>query len=109
MGQYGQVAIKAAQYIADGEKPRAAWEIASCEVFTPGSAMQKKGCPRNAFLGLYGDTGYNARYAQTALKILKDNPGKAYTEAELWNLVIPGKAYNQQMDVVLSLFNAGLI
>lgn len=109
MGKYGDIAVKAADYIDAGYEPRTAWEKASCEMFPVGSAAQKKGCPRNAFLGLYGGQGKNAQYAQDAVTVLLNNQGKHFSEKELWVIVSHGvpKAYNHQMDVVLSLYYAG--
>lgn len=111
MDKYGQIAVKAAKYIQKGKTPRVAWEIASCEIFEPGSSSQVKGCPRNAFIGLYGGSGKNAEYAQKALAYLKSHPNKYITEFELWGIVMSGevKAYNHQMDVVLALYREDLI
>ncbi len=111
MGKYSEVAVKAAQYVNDGNEPLVAWEKASCEVFKHGSSSQKKGCPKNAFLGLYGGKGKNATYAQAALAYLKANPNQNITADELWAIIMAGvhKAHNHQMDVVLSLYKEGLI
>jgi hypothetical protein len=111
MGKYGDVAIKAARYVNEDIDPRAAWEKASCEIFEPGSSSQKKGCPKNAFLGLYGGKGKNADYARSGLDYLKAHPSVNVTEIELWEIVMKGvrKSYNHQMDVVLSLYKEGLI
>ena len=40
MGKYSEVAVKAAQYVNDGNAPLVAWEKASCEVFIHGSSSQ---------------------------------------------------------------------
>lgn len=111
MGKYGEIAVKAAQYVNDGNEPLVAWEKASCEVFKHGSSSQKKGCPKNAFLGLYGGKGKNAAYAKTALSYLKSNSSKNVTAVELWTIVMSGvhKVHNHQMDVVLTLYKEGLI
>ena len=111
MGKYGQVAIKAARYIEKGYEPRQAWEVASCETFEKGSASQSKGCPKAAFLGLYGGSGKNAEYSRAALGYLKSNPKIEITPNELWTIIMMGnqKVHNQQMDVVLSLFKEGLV
>ena len=53
MNKYAQVALIAAERIENGMQPRAAWEQASCKIFPKGSASQTKGCPKNAFFGLY--------------------------------------------------------
>lgn len=42
MNKYAQTAILAAQYLKADDSTAQAWEKASCEVFTPGSASQKK-------------------------------------------------------------------
>ncbi|HOF27400.1 MAG TPA: hypothetical protein PK761_01535 [Clostridia bacterium] len=111
MNKYSQVAIKAGSYVKDGMTPKDAWEKASCEIFKPGSSSQKKGCPKNAFLGLYGGKGKNAEYAIKALDFLKKNPNINIKPRELWLIVTEGisKTYNQQMDVVIALFEAGLV
>lgn len=112
MGKYGQVAVRAAKYVKEGNSARSAWETASCEIFERGSASQIKGCPKNAFLGLFAEgQGKNAEYAQTALRYLKSNPNKNVAADELWRIVMSGtpKVHNQQMDVVLSLYKEGLI
>ncbi|MGI6699098.1 MAG: DUF6979 family protein [Christensenellales bacterium] len=111
MGKYGEIAVRAARYVNEGIDPTVAWEKASCEVFEPGSSAQKKGCPKNAFLGLHGGKGKNADYAKAALKYLKENPGTNVTENELWEIITEGtaKRYNQQMDVVLTLYKERLI
>ena len=111
MNKYAQVALLAAQYVKEGISPASAWEKASGEVFIPGSPSQKKGCPKNAFLGLYGGKGINAEYARKGLAYLQANGLANITEQYLWNIITEGngKAYNSQMHVVMALFNAGLI
>lgn len=106
MNKYAIIAQNAATLVQPGSEPSVAWETASCQVFTPGSASQKKGCPKNAFLGLYGGTGKNATYAQKALQYLRQNPNTSVTPFELWNIVLTGesKCYNSQMDVVLAAY-----
>lgn len=110
MNKYAETAIVAVKYVNAGLPPRSAWEKASCEIFIPNSSSQKKGCPRNAFLGLYGGTGKNAEYAQKALKILKSG-NTNLSESDLWLMVTgsSGKAYNSQMHVVKALFDVGLV
>jgi hypothetical protein len=107
MGKYGQVAVKAEQYVQKGKGPRIAWKTASCAIFEPGT----KGCPKNAFLGLHGGHGKNATYAQRALKYLKTHPNINISNNELWKIATDGAniQQNSQMDVVLSLYKEGLI
>lgn len=104
------IAVKAARYVKEGYEPLSAWEKASCEIFERGSSLQKKGCPKNAFLGLYGGKGKNAEYARIAWSYLEANPNEYVTASELWEIVMSGnqKAHNSQMDVVLALYNVGL-
>lgn len=113
MKKYAETAIKAAELIVSGSDPESAWEKASCIVFIPNSTSQKKGCPKNAFLALYGvkTKGKNATYALNALHYLKNNPAKSITEDELWDIALDGeqKTYNSQMAVVLALWEAGYL
>jgi len=126
MGRYGQAAIMAVELIKTGKEknPIDAWEIATCQIFGKGTSMQRKGCPKGAFLGLceeglingipsgrYTRSHKNKSYAVKAVQMLKNNPTKHYTEKTLWNEVIghKDKAYNQQMDVVITLWEKGYI
>lgn len=85
-----------------------------------------KGCPRAAFLGLceagavvgikpgkYGAprNGKNARYALNALGILQASPIACYDKQKLWaKATAPEKLReNQQMDVVIALWNEKLL
>ena len=113
MNKYTQVALLAAEHIKNGMLPRAAWEQASCEIFPKGSASQVKGCPKNAFLGLYDPTvnTKNAAYAREALAWLRAHPGCKVTPSALWKIVQKGenKAYNSQMHIVIALYQNGYI
>ena len=113
MNKYAQVALIAAERIKNGMQPRAAWEQASSEIFPKGSASQTKGCPKNAFLGLYDSTANtkNATYAREALAWLRAHPDCKITPSALWKIVLKGeaKAYNSQMDVVIVLYQNGYI
>lgn len=113
MNKYAQVALIAAEHIKNGMLPRAAWEQASCEIFPKGSASQVKGCPKNAFLGLYDPTANtkNAAYAIEALAWLRAHPGCKVTPSALWKIVQKGenKAYNSQMHIVIALYQNGYI
>lgn len=111
LNKYAQTALIAFDYMDAGVNAEQAWEKASCQVFKKGSASQKKGCPKNAFLGLFSNSpsaksSKNGTYARNALAILRDNPNKSYSVNELWAAVIPEpKVHNSQMDVVLALWN----
>lgn len=123
MASYGEVALKAVgNYRSHKVTPREAWVAAACEVFTSEDS-QKKCCPRSTFLALceeglvigvpngkYCNAKENKKYALEAVAILKNSPEKTYNESSLWRAVTEGKKkYNQQMDVVLSLWNQGYI
>lgn len=113
MNKYAQVALIAAERIKNGMQPRAAWEQASCEIFPKGSAAQTKGCPKNAFLGLYEPEANtkNGTYAREALTWLRAHPDCKITPSALWKIILKGeaKAYNSQMDVVIVLYQKGYI
>lgn len=83
MNKYAQTALKAAHYVELGEEPLKACEEASRELFKIGSSAQKKGCPKNAFLGLYGGKGKNAEYARKGLAYLHTYGGDSVTEKDL--------------------------
>ena len=115
MNKYALIAEKAVSYINKGLQAEDAWEKASCEVYPVGSASQKKGCPKNAFLGLFSNDpnvsySKNAIYAQRAVEILRKNPNRKYSVNELWSLVIDeSKTHNSQMNIVLTLWYKKLI
>ena len=126
MGKYGKAAIRARDLLTTGSTsdPVAAWNQAAREAFPSSPSSQKKGCPRGAFLGLCADGlvsgvapgGYtrskdNRRYAREAVELLKKSPSLAEKPHELWERVMWGeeKAENSQMDVAISLWQAGAI
>lgn len=107
MTKYGQIAQAAADHVKGGMTPQEAWEEASCDVYPKGSPAQRKGCPRNAFLGLNGVNpgNANAQYALAANAYLDANPSLDIEPKALWDIVMDGdkKKHNNQMDVVLAL------
>ena len=113
--KYAKIAVKAFEYINAGYSAEKAWEKASCESYKKGSHSQKKGCPRNAFLGLTSNSqalakSKNSLYALKALDILRKNPNSNFSINELWLLVVEKpKIHNSQMNIVLALWNNGLI
>lgn len=113
MNKYAQTALIAAKYVRNGISPEKAWYKASCEVFKEGSSSQKKGCPKNAFLGLYGinTDSKNAQYALTALSYIREHSFSDINPKELWKIVLSGenKAYNSQMHIVIVLYKEGFI
>ena len=115
MNKYGLTSIKAAKLVDQGFSPSDAWEKASCEFFERGSAAHKKGCPKNAFWGLYENDrvklSKNALYAVKALEYLRKYPQEVISVKKLWNIATNGEliSHNSQMNVVLELWKSGLI
>lgn len=83
-----------------------------------------KGCPRGAFIGILKELplniiwtkkeSKNSNYSKIGIKILKENRNKNYTGQELWKeilkeLNIEKKALNGQTDIILALWNMGVI
>jgi hypothetical protein len=90
-------------------------------------ATKTKECPKETFLalcetgavlgippGIYCRSEDNRKYALTALTILRKNCNYHYSPTELWQEVcqqlgILSKEHNQQMDIVLALWNEGFL
>ncbi|WP_218599211.1 hypothetical protein [Polaribacter sp. NJDZ03] len=122
MNKYGQTALKAAQNYKSSYSITEIYARAAKEVFETKSS-QEKGCPKGTFLGLceeglvkgiprgnYTKSVKNKEYALQAIEILKWADNKTYTPKELWaELNLGDKRSNSQMDVVLALWDAGLI
>lgn len=126
MGSYGDAALLATDLAASGKvrSPTEAWSKAVQTEFQNSASLQKKGCPKGAFLGLceeefitgippgaYTRSIKNKRYAIDACHLLRQDPSLAADPNRLWTSVLYGtrKVHNQQMDVVLALWNAGLV
>ncbi|MDY6826617.1 MAG: hypothetical protein SVV67_05500 [Bacillota bacterium] len=126
MNKYGQSAILASQLLEQEEcsSPSQAWERATEIIFREGStSSRKKACPRNAFLGLceggyiktvkagvYCRSTKNKKYATEAVKLVNEDPDLAYKKKLLWEKVAgTNVTHNNQMDVVIALFQGGLI
>ena len=126
MSKYGEAAVAAAQMVSRGRVKRAsdAWEAAVQQTFPGRLASQRKGCPRGAFLGLcesglvkgvpggsYTRARLNKQYAVDAVQLLRKHPALADDPDQIWRLVIGGgaKVENSQMDVVVTLWQRGLI
>lgn len=126
MGKYGKSALIAANILISkrANSPDEAWESAVSQVFPDSESARKKGCPKNAFLGLceaglinyvpqgnYTRSKANKGYALKAISILQNNPALANDKKTLWQLVIDGqeKQENHQMDIVTSLWSNALI
>jgi hypothetical protein len=132
MGKYGDTAVEAAVLLRNGYRSAEdAWRAVAAEMFADAPHGRAKTCPREAFLGLCqaglirGVSGspslqtgssLNRAYAQVAVRFLAADPGLGRAgKAELWQRVMkevggdPEKRHNQQMDVVLTLWNNRLI
>lgn len=126
MNKYGLSALKAVDLIVSRQAntPESAWEMATLEIFGAGTSGQSKGCPRSTFLalcetgklkgiesGVYTLAKQNKEYAIKALDLLVDDPSLSSEPKVLWDKVQGGiaKKHNSQMDVVLALWNEGLI
>jgi len=126
MKGYGEAAILAVEIVSRGvaSSPKKAWELATAEVFPNSPSMRDKGCPKGAFLGLcedgfirgipkgtYTQSRKNKEYAVRAVRLLKEDQYAPKDPFVLWSRVMAGdpKNYNQQMDVVLALWENGYI
>ena len=126
MDKYAQAAIEATRLCTHGTylSPRIAWDQATTHLFGADTSGQKKGCPRDAFLGLceeglikgipkgiYCISVKNKRYAILALAHLQKNPDLSEQPRLLWDKVLKGenKVHNSQMDVVIALWNSGFL
>ena len=123
MTSYGTAAVNAAHLLRDRavSGPLEAWARA---VSGMPKSCRVKSCPKGTFLGLceeglvrgiprgtYTRSEKNKRYGVRAVQILRSHSAVAWSAAELWSAVQAGvhKEYNDQMDIVLALWNAGLI
>ena len=84
MTLYAKTAIKAFEYIKNGYGEESACKKAVSE-FTKSLSSQEKGCPKGAFLGLVSNNTKMGKNGNTT------------------------KKHNGQMDVVLALWNSGLV
>jgi Family of unknown function (DUF6979) len=126
MNGYKNAAVEAARWIASsmGRGPAEGWAAAVAREFPTSESSQKKSCPRDAFLGLceeglvkgvvsgdYTRSEKNKKYAVEAVRLLSCEPELAVDIPGLWHRVLNGepKAYNQQMHVVIGLWNEGFI
>jgi hypothetical protein len=124
MGKYGEAAIIATGFFRGGraQSPREAWEKAVALAYPKSVSSRKKGCPRNAYLGLceeglvsgvpagkYTRSEKSKQYAVEAVGLLKFDPSLAGDASALWRRVAGDRKHNGQMDVVIELWKAGVI
>ncbi len=121
MSAYGNIALAAVLHCQKwAANPATAWQLAA-ETECPNSvSMQRKGCPRSAFLGLcsaglvrgvpkgdYTHSERNKAYAIKAVELLRSDKRLALNRTELWHRVLLGRPkvrHNDQLDVVLALW-----
>lgn len=128
MKAYGEVAVEAVELLRGRAytHPRDAWTAAARAIFPHSRSLQDKACPRGAFLGLCsaglvrgvpkGEYSRrptsNGRYAVDAVQLLWANRELVDEGPEgLWLRVMDSveKRSNSQMDVVLALWDKGII
>jgi len=126
MGKFGVAAITAVRIYTEGKVATIpdAWGLAVQEIFPNSPSSQSKGCPKGTFLGIcdsgcvigvpsgeYTRSRKNKQYGLRALELLCVTPSLADDEATLWQLVLAGESRvpNSQMDVISSLWKAGLV
>lgn len=128
MNKYVKVALEVAEELQSMEKEEQKkidlgdlWKE-KCKENEFKEASIKKGCPRLAFIGLCEKNlikdieiknsdkeSLNKNYAVEAVKVLKNNK-KNYTSKELWEEIgNKDKKHNSQMDIVLALWEKGMI
>jgi hypothetical protein len=121
--RYGQAAILAAQQASNGANPEALWEDALEKLYPTSPVARKKNGPRGAFLGLceeglvkgistgsYTNPTDNKAYAVRAVALLAEGT-QHWSKSALWQAATEGveKPESGQIDVVLALWNNGLI
>ena len=126
MNNFGLAAIRAVELYRSRhmKSPRQGWKEVTAEIFGRSPSSRNKACPRDAFLGLceedlvngiprgeYTKSEKNKQYALDAIILLKENPELAGGPLALWKRVMKGtrKAHNQQMNVVIALWEAKLL
>jgi hypothetical protein len=122
INKYGLTALKSVKNFKGSYSIKEIWSKSAKEVFETKSS-QEKGCPKGTFLGLceeglvkgipkgnYTKSVKNKEYALKAIEILKQNTQTTFSPKELWEqLQLGNKRHNSQMDVVLALWENGLI
>lgn len=125
MEGYSRAAVLAVEALKSGliADPVDAWRYATKKAFPSSDALQNKGCPKGAFLGLcnegmvngipagsYAKQSKNGDYAIAAVNFLRANRFLASQPELLWKKVVgKTKSENSQMDVVIGLWEANLI
>ena len=122
--RYGEAAIMAARQKPSADKtPETRWNDAMEKLYPTSPTARRKPCPRAAFLGLceegliqgipagrYTRSQDDKAYAVDAAKLLMEGT-QHWSVSTLWRAVTKNgeKKHNSQIDVVLALWNNGLI
>lgn len=123
MNKYRQTALKAAKNYKQSSSITEIYAKKAEDFFPLSKSAQEKSCPKGTFLGLceeglvkgipkgnYTKSVKNKNYALKAVAILKQNTETTFSPKELWEkLELGDKKHNSQMDVVLALWDNGLI
>ena len=123
ISKYGIVALEATSAASKGLHPLDAWNASAVRVFKNNPSCIIKSCPKSTFLGLaqlgvisgikpgeYTKSIENKKYAESALKLLRENSSWSNNPLKLWERIMNGveKKHNSQMDVVIALWQAKL-
>lgn len=123
INKYGAAAVMAATRFSEASSAKDRWGKAAELIFHDQRESQKKSCPRGAFSGLceeglvkgipptsQASTGKNKAYALRAVELLRSGY-PPHDHVGLWRAVLGGekRAYNQQMHVVVALWEHDLI
>jgi hypothetical protein len=124
ISKYGEAAVLAVGMgNHSGFTVQERWSAATEKMFPESISSQQKNCPRGAFLGMceaglvkgipqghYTRSKDNKGYALKAIDLLMGG-GEYSTPLSLWKLVVNNRniSHNSQMDVVVALWEKGLI
>lgn len=126
MPVYGEVALRAWSLAsAGGTSPPAAWKQALEERFTEPKQLQnaiRHTCPKGAFLGLcqhglvkgvkkgwYTNSTSSSSFALMTVALLREAPSLAHDKPALKARVFGGRTPNGEVDVVLALWENGIV
>lgn len=112
--KFGKCAIKAYELMKQKNLGEKAWEVAAKDILGDGTSASQKGCPKNAFLGLFGyRDNKNASYAKRAVILLdgiSENDIVEMKPSKFWKKVMKMEiSHNSQIDVVFALRSKGYI
>ncbi len=126
MNIYGKIAQAAVLHCQKkSADPAKAWDIAAKAGIPHSVSMQRKSCPRSAFLGLcsageirdvpsgeFLHSSKNGAHALKAVELLRSDKSLAADRNALWQRVVKGGTaikHNGQLDVVLALWHGKML